>query len=204
MATTPSTRNGPRAPIDKDRRADADAKGKISPLRRLKSVLARPLGLQRRDGQVHVVLAERRRPTPAGQQPSPAELCNELSARLLAHDAEHLATSMIQLLLVHEALGGRGWAGVAALPGGVLAAALVQAETLVGEESSLPLETFIEGLRPLQGAADLRDERNSRQQDFRVGETVEVSESSFAEYDRLEQSWVGTVPSALTRSERDT
>lgn len=75
---------------------------------------------------------------------------------------------------------------------------------LVGGESSLPLEAFIEGLRPLQGVADLRDERNSRLQDFRIGATVEVSESSFAEFDRLEQSWVGTVPSALAWSEGDT
>ena len=111
---------------------------------------------------------------------------------------------MHQLLLVHEALGSKGWAGVALLPGAVLAEALVQAEMLVGGESSLPLEAFIEGLRPLQGVADLRDERNSRLQDFRIGATVEVSESSFAEFDRLEQSWVGTVPSALAWSEGDT
>lgn len=204
MATTASTRKGSRTALDKDRRTDADAKGKSSPLRRLKGVLARPLGLERREGQLHVVLAERRRPRPAGQPPSPAELCNELSARLLAHDAEHLAKAMRQLLLVHEALGSKGWAGVAVLPGAVLAEALVQAEMLVGGESSLPLETFIEGLRPLQGVADLRDERNSRLRDFRIGESVEVSESSFAEFDRLEQSWVGTVPSALARSEGDT
>lgn len=203
MASTPPQRKGPRTAREQDRRATADANVKTSPLGRLKGVLGRPLGLARRDGQLHVVLAERRSAAPPDPRPSPAKLCEELGARLLTHDPQHVAKAMKQLMLVHEALAGRGWPGVAALPGGVLTDALAQAETLASEESSLVLETFIEGLRPLQGAADLRDERDSRLQDFRVGETVEVSESSYAEFDRLEQSWVGTTPSALPRPERE-
>lgn len=203
MPTTPLNRKGPRATRDQDRRAPADANGHAGPLSRLKGVLGRPLGLERRDGQLHVVLAERRSAAPLDQRPSPAKLCEELGARLLTHDPQHVAKAMHQLLLVHDALASKGWPGVAALPGRVLTDALAQAEILASEESSLPLETFIEGLRPLQGAADLRDERDSRLQDFRVGETVEVSESSYAEFDRLEQSWVGTTPSALSRPELD-
>lgn len=203
MPTTPPKRKGPGAPRDPDRRAPADANGHTGPLRRLKGVLGRPLGLERRDGQLHVVLAERRSAAPPDPRPSPAKLCEELGARLLTHDPQHVAKAMNQLMLVHEALAGKGWPGVAALPGRVLTDALAQAETLASEESSLPLETFIEGLRPLQGAADLRDERDSRLQDFRIGETVEVSESSYAEFDRLEQSWVGTTPSDLPRPDHD-
>jgi hypothetical protein len=200
MPTTPSNRKGPRAPQDQDRRAPDDATAKTSPLRRLKGVLGRPLGLERRDGQLHVVLAERRSAAPPDPRPSPAKLCEELGARLLTHDPQHVAKAMKQLMLVHEALASKGWPGVAALPGRVLNDALAQAETLASEESSLPLETFIEGLRPLPGAADSRAERDSCLQDFRI---VEVSESSYAEFDRLEQSWVGTTPSALPRPERE-
>ncbi len=57
--------------------------------------------------------------------------------------------------------------------------------------------------RPLQGAADLHDERDAHQQDFRIGETVEVPESSHAAFDRIEQGWVGTTPSNLPRPEHD-
>jgi hypothetical protein len=65
------------------------------------------------------------------------------------------------------------------------------------------MEAVIEGLRPLHGVATLRDERKLREQDFKVGENVEVSESNFDAFDHLEQSWVGTVPSDLRRRERE-
>lgn len=191
-----------RAPAQ-DRRAPAGANGKTNPMRQLKGVLGRPLGVERRDGQLHVVLVERRRAAPADQPPSASQLCEELGARVLAHDPQHISKDMSHLLIVHEALGSKGWPGVAALPSRVLAAALAQAEALAGQDSSLTLETFIEGLRPLQRAADLREERSSRQEDFRLGETIEVSETNHAEFDRLEQSWVGTIPSDLARRERD-
>jgi hypothetical protein len=203
MPTNPPARKGPRTPPVRDRRAAATADGNSGPLRGLKSILGRPIALERRDGRLHVVLAERRRAAPLDQAPSPSQLCEELSARLLAHDPEHLDQKMRPLLLVHEALGRKGWPGVAALPGPVLSQALAQAEVLADGGSSLRMETLIEGLRPLAGAADLRDERLAREQDFKIGETVEVSESSYAEFDRLERSWVGTTPSDLPRPERD-
>lgn len=210
MPTKPPNPKGPRAVPDKerrapgqDRRAPVDTNGKASPMRRLKGVLGRPLAVERRDGQLQVVLVERRRAKPAEQRPSPSQLCEELGARVLAHDPQQVSKDMSHLLLVHDALGSKGWPGVAALPRRVLAGALAQAEALAGEESSLSMETFIEGLRPLLGAAELREERGSRLQDFRVGETVEVSETNHAEFDRLEQSWVGTIPSDLSRRERD-
>jgi hypothetical protein len=203
VPTTPPKRKGPSATRSPDRRAPANANGPAGPLRRLKGVLGRPLGLERRDGQLHVVLTERRSATPLDPRPSPATLCEELCARLLTHDPQHVAKTMHPLLLVHDALASGGWSGVAALPGRVLTDAVALAETMASEESSLALESFVEGLRPLQGAAELRDERDSRQKDFKLGETVEVSESSYAEFDRLEQSWVGTTPSDLSRPERE-
>ena len=53
-------------------------------LRKLKGALNRPIGLERRDGKLQVVLTERRKPRPADEAPAIALLCAELSARLLA------------------------------------------------------------------------------------------------------------------------
>jgi transcription antitermination factor NusG len=59
------------------------------------------------------------------------------------------------------------------------------------------MDMLIEGLRPLHTAADLRDQRESRQQDFRVGDNLEVSESDFADFEAVETNWTGTVPAGL-------
>ncbi len=203
MSTNPPSRKGPRSALDKDRRVTLGTKGMTDPLRRLKGALGRPLSLERRDGQLHIVLAERRREAPVDQKPSLSQLCDELSARMLAHGPDYAAKAMRHLGLVHDVLGRNGWPGVAALPGPVLAEALAQAEILASDEPSSALEMIIEGLRPLQSAADLRDESDSRLQDFRVGENLDVSESTFAEFDHLERSWVGTTPAKLMRRERD-
>jgi hypothetical protein len=203
MSTSPPTpkRTG-KMPV-KDRRAAPGTKGKTGTLRKLKGLLVRPIGLERRDGQLRVVLAERRRPIPVDESPSPSQLCAELSARLLAHEPDQTAKAMRHLVLVHDILERKGWPGVGAMSGLVLAEALSQAETLASEDPSPHLEIFIEHLRPLQAAADQRDERDSRLHDFKVGENVEVSESDYAEFEDMERSWVGTVPSKLTRSDRD-
>lgn len=203
MSTNPPTRKKPRSVLDKDRRAAPGVTGKSAPLRRLKGVLVRPLGLERRDGQLHLVLAERRRVPSVDAKPSLSQLCDELSARLLAYGPDYAARAMRHLVLVHDALGRKGWPGVAALPGTVLVEALAQAEMLASEEQSPSLEMIIEGLRPLQSAADLRDQRESRLQDFKIGENLEVSESTHAEFDHLQRSWAGTTPSELMPPERD-
>ena len=203
LCTNPPSRKGPRSVLDKERRVTLGTQGMADPLRRLKGALGRPLSLQRRDGQLHVVLAERRQSAPVDQPPSLAQLCDELSARMLAHGPDYAAKAMRHLGLVHDVLGRKGWPGAAALPGSVLAEALAQAEILASDESSSALELIIEGLRPLQSAADLRDESDSRLQDFRVGENLDVSESNFAEFDKLERSWAGTTPAKLIRRERD-
>jgi hypothetical protein len=201
MPTNPATR-GARANMPaKDRRAAPSANGTIGPVRQLKSVLGRPLGLQRRDGQLHVVLVERRSAPKADRTPSAAQLRKELSACLLAHEPAHAAQAMRQLVLVHDALGRKGWPGVGALPAAVLANALVQAERLASEEPSLALAMIIAQLRPLQVAAELHEERESRIQDFKVGKNLDVSESTQAEFEELERSWGGTVPAVLAPSE---
>ena len=59
------------------------------------------------------------------------------------------------------------------------------------------MDMLIEGMRPLLTAADLRDQRESRQQDFRVGDNLEVSESDYADFQDVETNWAGTVPAGL-------
>ena len=168
MPTNPPTRKGPRSALDKDRRVTQGTQGMTEPLRRLKGALGRPLGLERRDGQLHVVLTERRREPPVDEKPSLLQLCDELSARMLAHGPDYAAKAMRHLVVLHDVLGHRGWQGVAALPGPVL-----------------------------------RDESDSRLHDFRVGENLEVTESTFAEFDHLERSWAGTTPAKLVKREGD-
>lgn len=203
MPVNPPSRKGPRSALEKERRAAPGATSASEPLRRLKGALSRPLGLERRDGKLQVVLAERRRAPLADETPSLSQLCDELSARMLAHGPDYAATAMRHLVLLHDVLGRKGWQGVQALPAPVLGEALAQAEMLASDEPSAALDTIIEGLTPLHSAAVLRDERDSRLQDFRVGENLEVSESNFAEFDQLERGWAGTTPSRLMRRDRD-
>ena len=195
MASSSSSRKGSRQMPLKDRRRAPDAKGS-APLRKLKGLLGRPIGLERREGKLHVVLTERRRPRPANEPPSLSQLCAELSARLLAHEASEVQT-MRHLILVHDALDRRGWGAIEGMSALVLAKALEQAEALALEEPSPLMDMLIEGLRPLQTAADLRDQRESRLQDFRVGDNLEVTESDFADFQAVETNWVGTVPAGL-------
>lgn len=179
----------------KDRRAAPDGAGGGS-LRKLKGLLGRPIGLERREGKLHVVLTERRRQRPADELPSLAHLCAELSARLLAHETSEVQ-SMRHLILVHDALERRGWTALESMSALVLAKAIEQAEVLAAEEPSPLMDMLVEGLRPLHIAADLRDQRDSRMQDFRVGDNLEVSESDFADFEQVETDWAGTVPAGL-------
>lgn len=199
--STPNRKGSHTKPL-KDRRAAEGARA--GPLRKIKSALVRPIGIERRDGQLQVVLVERRRAAPVDEPPSIDQLCTDLSARLLAHEPDQAAKSMRHLVLVHDALAHKGWSGVAALPAHVLHEALAQAEGLASEEDSSCLTIIIENLRPLVIGAERREERDSRMQDFRVGENLEVKDSDFAEFEDAERGWSGTVPADLVPHEGDT
>jgi hypothetical protein len=198
MASSSPGRKGPsrRTPL-KDRRAAPDAvPGSLS---KLKGVLNRPIGLERCDGKLRVVLTERRRARPADEKPSIALLCAELSARLLAHEANEAAQTMRHLILVHDALERNGWPGLEAMSSLVLVKATAQASMLAQEEPSPHMDMLIEGLRPLQVAAALREQREARVHEMRLGDNVEVSESDYAEFEDAEQDWSSgaTVPLGL-------
>lgn len=198
MPTDPSI---PKRPL-KDRRVAPGAKTSAESLKQLKGALGRPLGLKFQDGQVRVVLVERRSATPADQALSLPQLCDELRAIVLAQEATATQT-MRHLVLVHDALRSSGWPGLQELSSTVLRRALVQAEMLASVEPSVALATVIDQLKSLTDSADKREESEARLQDFKLGETLEVSESTFAEFENLERSWVGTVPSALAKLKHD-
>jgi hypothetical protein len=168
-------------------------------------MLNRPLGLERREGKLEVVLTERRRARPVNETPSIGLLCAELSARLLAHEANEAAQTMRQLILVHDALERKGWPGIEQMSSLVLAKAIEQVTLLAREEPSPHMDMLIEGLRPLNAAATLREQREARVHEMRLGDNVEVSESDYTEFEDAEQDWAGaTVPLGLVpRPDRD-
>lgn len=198
MSTNPPGRKMPF----KDRRAAAGAKTTGGSLKNLKGMLGRPMKLQMHEGRLQMVLVERRRAPAADQPLLLSQVCAELRALLLAQEAAATQT-MRHLVLVHDTLGSRGWPAVGALKGSVLRRALVQAEMLASVESSPALETVIEQLRPLADAAHQREGSGSRQQEFAAGDSLEVSESTYAEFEKMERSWIGTIPSQLTPLDRD-
>ncbi|MDH5538004.1 MAG: hypothetical protein OEY03_01255 [Rhizobacter sp.] len=160
--------------------------------------MSRPIGLERRGNELHVVIVERRRGPRTQEVPSPAQLCADLRERLLDNEHEHAARVMRHLVFVHDELGLNGWSGVEAMPGPVIATALVQAEMLASREPSEALTYMIERLRLLKVAAEMREERKSSLRVSERGEALEISEATHEEYEQMERSWVGTMPDGLT------
>ncbi len=139
-----------------------------------------------------------RKRAPAGDRPATlAELCGELQARLLAHEEDAGALVMRHLVCVHDTLGRTGWAGVEVLPRKVLAMALLEAGMMAEHEPSPLLQTVVARLRDIKLAADRRDERDAELRDWAHTDIPEVSEGTHEEYERMERSWIGTVPADL-------
>lgn len=203
MPTRPTTQEAQGLAPIKDRRAAASAKGAAGLLRRLKSLLARPLRLQRHDGRLRLVLVERRQARPVDAPPSLSASRDELRALLMLHGNERATGVMRHLVLVHDELGRRGWPGVEALPAQVLNMALVQAEMLASDEPTEALTAIIDHLRIAKVAAELREEQASRPPPLATGAPLEVSEVPRDEYDELvRDDWVDTTPPSDLRPGR--
>lgn len=200
MGSPSPRRKGSRSKPLKDRRAPSGAAAGGS-LRKLKGMLGRPIGIEHQEGRLRVVFTERRRVRPEGEAPSLAMVCAELSARMLAHEAEEAAQTMRHLILVHDALERRGWPGVETMSSLVLSRALTQAQMLAAEEPSPHLDMLIEGLRPLHAAAELREQRDSRLDNLAYDSKPEVSESDYADFEDA-QGWSGTMPAGLVPPDR--
>lgn len=199
MPTPPSSPPAPPAPPARrkarrkvDRRAPEGATGPGAALRKLKGALTRPLTLEKRNGQLHLVLVERRRgQRGADAKPTREQICAELSLRLLVNDAEDGgATGAFAhaLGLVHDALAQQGWAGVDRLPPRLLAQAIGHAAMLLRDERSPALRHLIDRLRVAQAAARARAERRAA-----AGlPEVQVSEVSADEFEEAERVWTAT------------
>lgn len=203
MLNSPPTPWGPRGPTAKERRAAPGTQRPASPMRRLKALLVRPLGLEWRGARLRLVLVDRRRAEPIETPLSPAQLRDELRARLLTHSMENTAQVMRHLALVHDELSRRGWAGVEGLPAQVLGQALLQARMLASDEATPALTTIVDRLQQLKVAAEVRKERQSRRSAPTAEAKVEVSEATQEEFNETERTWIATVPPTLNTPSRD-
>jgi len=191
MADDPSTRRTDRV----ERRAPTGPKGSM---RWMKSILGRPLGLQRRPDGLHVTLLDRRRSPEVVQAESMARLRDELRLRLLDLEHHHAATTMRHLVHVHDVLGRKGWAGLQNAKSEVLRMAILQVQMLVEREPSNRLGRFIERLRMIQAAAEAREERlQSQARAVAAGEAVQVSEATAEEFEASQRDWDATRPAEL-------
>lgn len=164
----------------------------------MKSILGRPLTLQRRADGLHVALLERRRSPELIQAESMARLREELRLRLLELDHQHATSVMRHLVFVHDVLGRQGWAGVQAINSSVLRKAVVQVQMLVEREPSKRLERLMDRLRMMQAAAEAREERiQSHAQALAAGDSVQVTELSPEEFEASQRDWEATAPAPL-------
>ncbi len=185
----------PEAPDRPERRAPAGPKGSI---RWMRSVLGRPLALQRRADGLHLTLLERRRPPEVVQAESMARLREELRLRLLELEHQHATMAMRHLVAVHDMLGRKGWAGVQDLKSEVLRMAIVQAQMLLDREPSRRITRLVDRLRLMQAAAEAREERLQRHALAQAaGEAVQVSEATPEEFEASQRDWEATLPAEL-------
>lgn len=194
MSTPPPAPKKPRPLPVEDRRAPASARGASVTISKLKGALNRPVRVERRDGQLHVVLVDRRRAPREDVVPDERQLRDELGALLLADAHGEAPRVMRHLVRVHDALARKGWTGVEYLPWRVLLHALSQAEMLTRDDRSPAMAMLIERLRVLQVAAGIREERLSRERSASAGAAPEVHEASAEDFEAAARDWVGTVP----------
>lgn len=189
-----------------ERRAELQGNGTVHPLKKLKGALGRPVALQWRNGQPHVVLVDRR--SGARLQRSDVHLCAELRARLLAQEADETSKLLRDLVEVHDKLTRAGWAAVSALPATKLHRAAMQAHMLSKDDPSPALAQLAERLRMEHAAAQMRDQKHRVVQASQPDATpddadpgdahrVDVKETSYEEFEEVERSWTRTMPSDL-------
>ena len=183
----------------KERRAPRGTPGST---RWLKGLLARPVALERRDGQLHVTLVERRRTPEVIEQQERAALCDEVRVLLLQRGSDREMAVMRHLVLSLDVLQTRGWDGVGAMASGVLRKALMQAQLLHSQESTPSLDHLVERLRLLHVAAGLREDRKRGVASPDHSDHAEVTEASHEEFEAMQRDWVSTVSPALSGDDK--
>lgn len=174
----------------KERRA---ARGAPGTLRWMREVLGRPLALERRDKAMHLVLVERRRRPEVIRAEALTQLCYELGLRIMELESTTAHHAMRHLIAVHDGLIRKGWAGVEHMPARILGKAVVQAQMISGREGSPRMRAFIEHLRKLQVAAEVREDRLAHPEKHGLESAVEVQETTSEAFEASQREWVGTV-----------
>ncbi len=151
----PKGANKPR----RERRAQPGSPGSV---RWLKSLIGRPLRLEKRGSQLHLTLVDRRRSPEQIEQQEREQLCEEIRALLVSRGSEQEVAVMRHLVLVHDVLVQRGWDGVAAMSSQVLRKALMQSQLLETHGRSAPLTELVDRLRLLQAAAGVREDKQRK------------------------------------------
>lgn len=186
---------GKRRRVRRDRRAGPQSNPLLRLWRRLRGLFARPMALQRRGWQLHLVLVERRHADLFARAPSVSELRTELRDHLKAEGEERARQVMRHLMVVQRELGRLGWAGVGALPTVVLQKALLQAEMLGDRHPGRLMDYLVDRLRRFEAAGRRRDANRSLLAHGEAG-AIEVSEASAEDFERVERSWFDTLPEA--------
>src|SRR4030095_7616806 len=101
------------------------------------------------------------------------------------------------------ALERKGWPGIEEMSSLVLAKSIDQALLLAQEEPSTHMDRLCEVRRPRRAAPALREQREARVHEMRLGDNVEVSESDYAEFEDAEQDWAGGTVTLGLVSRRD-
>lgn len=158
----------------------------------MRDLLKRPLKLERRDGQIHVVLGEK--PPEPPPPPSSGEALRrghaELRALLRRHpEARHL---MRHLAYVEQMIGRFGSRALKReIPVPVLAKSLQQLELLARDEPSEPIADLRARIAAAIAARPV--EVQDSETETRPG-SLEVTEASHSLFDEMERSWTGQVP----------
>ena len=173
----------------RERRAQRGAPGS---LRWLRELLGRSLVLEKRGLSLHLVLKERRRRPGAIRAEAMTQLLLELGLHLVEVESPTARHALRQLATVHDALQRKGWSGVAHLPSSTLAKAVVQAQMISSRDATARMRNFIEHLRRLQVASEVREDRlrDAPQMPSDEG-AVEVGEATAEEFEASERQWVG-------------
>ena len=174
----------------KERRAPRGTPGS---LRWMREVLGRPLALEKRDKAVHLVLVERRRRPEVIRAEALKQLCFELGLRLVELESSTAHRAMRHLIAVHDTLLRKGWPGVETMPARILGKAVVQAQMISGREPSPRMRAFVDHVRKLQVAAEVREDRLAHPADYGHDTAVEVHETTPEAFEASEREWVGSV-----------
>ncbi len=189
----PSLKPSPAAPV----RSSQAAKKPGGPVTWVRDLLKRPLKVERRGAQLHLVLGEKPPESPAPSvAPTSGEALRrgheELRALLRRHpETRHL---MRHLGFIEQQLGRSGSRALKRdIPVPVLRKGLEQLDLLMRGESSEPLSD-------LRSRIDASVRSRSAAVEART-EAVQVSEASHSLFDEMERSWTGQMPLSETKTD---